>query len=168
MKITLIASLSVDGNIAKDVHQSSLDWNEKADTQFFVSKTKELGTVVMGWNTWRTIGKSLSGRRLIVLSRSKHDDQDGVEFVDETVSHLCQRLQTQGVKTLAVAGGASVYSQFLQAGLVDELYVTVAPVLFGEGVGFANGFDQIDLELQDVQRLGAQSALFHYSVRKNT
>lgn len=165
MIITLIAAISADGKIAERDYQSSLDWTSKEDTRFFVEKTKEIGTMVMGRKTFETIGKGLPGRRMIVMS-SKVGATEGVEWANESVPDLVKRLTAEGVSGIAVCGGSTVYYQFLQSGLVDELYLTVEPVLFGGGVSLASGFGRIDLELVEAKPLGGRSVLLHYRIPK--
>jgi dihydrofolate reductase len=53
---------------------------------------------------------------------------DGIE------SALTQARSAAGEKDVALAGGANVTQQYLQAGLLDELHVHVAPILLGGGV----------------------------------
>lgn len=168
MKTSLIAAVSADGKIAQDVGQSSLDWTSKEDTQFFVAKTKEIGAVVMGKTTWLTFGRALKGRRLIVLCRDPEAQttMEGVEFVNETAEALVGRLTSEGVAGLALCGGSSVYSQFLQAGLVDELYLTVEPVLFGDGVPLSTGRNRIAMKFVESTMLGDQTVLLHYQILK--
>ncbi|MFC1787713.1 dihydrofolate reductase family protein [Patescibacteria group bacterium] len=167
MHITLIAAMSVDGKIAQSADQLSLDWTSKEDFQFFVEKTKELGTVIMGRKTWETIGRPLKDRRTIVMTRHKitETDLEGVEFTNEALQELIERLKAEEVETVALCGGASIYSLFLRQGLVDEMYLTVEPIMFGSGVPLAEGFDQIDLELIDSTLLGQQAVLLHYKVK---
>jgi dihydrofolate reductase len=170
MKIILIAAISADGKIAQSQNQNSLEWTSKEDTAFFVAKTKEAGVVVMGRRTFETIGKPLKGRRLIVLSEvlplTKGESEgvllEGVEFVNLKPQDLVQRLKQEGVGELVIAGGSSVYSQFLAAGLVTDVYLTVEPVLFGSGIPLAQGFERIQLSLVEVTKLNEQTVLLHY------
>ena len=53
---------------------------------------------------------------------------DGIEAALE------QARAAAGDKDIAIAGGANVAQQYLQAGLLDELQIHVAPVLLGGGV----------------------------------
>ena len=161
MIITLIAAISADGKIAQSPGQSSLNWTSKEDTRFFVEKTKEIGTMVMGRKTFETIGKALPGRRMIVLS-SNAGMVEGVEFTSETVVDLVARLESEGVAGLAVCGGSTVYSQFLAAGLVNELFLTVEPVLFGNGMPLASEFGRINLKLVESKPLGG-GVLLHFT-----
>ncbi len=166
MKISLIAAVSADGKIAERTDQSSMDWTSKEDKQFFIEKTKEVGTLVMGRKTFATINKGLKGRRIIVLTRdpSKELPIPGVEFTSEEPAVLVRRLEGEGVAELVLGGGASVYGQFLNAGLVTEVYLTVEPFLFGGGVTLAQGFDRVALRLESVKQLNSQTILLHYIV----
>lgn len=166
MKVTLIAAISADGKIAEKAEQSSLDWTSKEDTKFFIEKTKEAGTVVMGRKTFATINKPLKGRRVIVLTRdpSKETPMPGVEFSNAEPIALVRQLESEGVAELALAGGASVYGQFLQAGLVTDIYLTVEPILFGGGVPLAQGFERVPLKLESIKQLNPQTVVLHYIV----
>ncbi len=53
---------------------------------------------------------------------------DGIEAALE------QARGVAGEKNVAIAGGANVAQQYLQAGLLDELQIHVAPLLLGDGV----------------------------------
>lgn len=167
MKITLIAAISADGKIAQNAKQSSLDWTSKEDTRFFADKTKDIGAVVMGRKTFETIGRPLKDRRTIVMSSTggseteKFEGRDGVEWTRETPAELVARLSKKGLTGLAVCGGSTIYSQFLEAGLVNELFLTVEPVLFGDGVPLASGFGRIDLKLVESKPMGG-GILLHF------
>ncbi|MBI5794297.1 dihydrofolate reductase [Candidatus Uhrbacteria bacterium] len=161
MEVILIAAISVDGKIAQSADQNSLEWTSKEDTAFFIQKTKEAGVVIMGRRTFETIGKPLKGRRLIVLSEVPGTVK-GVEYVEEKPQDLVARLEREGVTQVVIGGGSSVYSQFLQAGLVTDVYLTVEPYLFGGGVPLAEGFHPIQMSLIDVTKLNGQSVLLHY------
>jgi dihydrofolate reductase len=56
-----------------------------------------------------------------------HFVTDGVE------SALEQARAAAGQRDVAIAGGASTVQQYLRAGLLDELYLHIAPVLLGSG-----------------------------------
>src|SRR3989339_127817 len=161
MRIVLIAAISVDGKIAEKKEQSSLDWTSREDVQFFIRKTKELGTVVMGRKTFETIGHALRDRRTIVMTHHIPEQTvPGVEWTNESLSTLVHRLEKEGVASLAVIGGSTVYSEFLNAGLIQELYLTVEPILFGSGVPLASETGRIHLELLETELLGSGSVLF--------
>ena len=45
-----------------------------------------------------------------------------------------KRLEREGFASALLGGGAKLYSSFLAADLVDELYVNIAPELVGRGL----------------------------------
>jgi riboflavin-specific deaminase-like protein len=55
-------------------------------------------------------------------------DRDGLDLVA-----LLERLRARGLRRILVEGGGVTVSRFLQAGLLDRLHLTVAPVLIGSG-----------------------------------
>jgi 5-amino-6-(5-phosphoribosylamino)uracil reductase len=52
-----------------------------------------------------------------------------------TVRAVSEDLAARGVRRLMVEGGGSVHTQFLTAGLADELHLVVAPVFVGDSRG---------------------------------
>ena len=76
-------------------------------------------------------------------------------------------LDAAGGKNLEILG-ASVATQCLQRGLVDEILVYVLPVLLGDGIRFSSpGLRRIDLEPLDSTRSGAVTIL-RFRVRKQS
>ena len=166
MKTFIIVAQTLDGFIARKSAENSFDWTSKEDKKFFVEKTREAGVVVMGRNTFETIGKPLAGRRTVVMSRSEKIDMEGVESTDETPEILLSRLEKEGVSEVAIAGGASIYTSFLKAGLIDKIFLTIESRVFGDGVKLFNeGCDQ-KLELISNTKIGESTLLLEYNVIK--
>jgi len=169
IKVIFIVAISADGRIAESQEQLTLSWTSKDDTVFFVRKTRELGALVMGRKTFETIGKPLDGRLTVVMTKSPEAytryQEDGVlEFTDMPPAAILENLSKRGYSAVAVVGGSLVYSCFLRDGLVDEIYLTIEPVMFGRGILFAEEFEKISMRLLDVSRLGKHSVLIHYGV----
>jgi len=61
-------------------------------------------------------------------------------FVDGVEAAVAQAKQAAGDKDVNVMGGADVIRQALEAGLVDELTIIVAPVVLGGGKRLFEGF----------------------------
>lgn len=167
MKTFLIVAVSANGMIAQTAGQQSLDWTSKEDLAFFVSKTKEVGVVILGRKTFEMIGKPLKGRLNMVMTSStegKASELGVLEYTSADAAEILRDLEARGYKQAAICGGSEIYSLFLREGLVDELYLTVEPVLFGSGVPLTHGFDRLNLELLDTTMLNAQAILLHYRV----
>ena len=86
---------------------------------------------------------------------------DGVE------SALDQAKAAADDGTVNVGGGGNTVSQFIQAGLLDELEIHLTPVLFGKGVRLFDqlGGDNVDLELDRVVQSEAMTHL-RYRIAK--
>ena len=74
-----------------------------------------------------------------------HFVNDGIE------SALRQAREVAGGKDIRIAGGADAIVQYLNAGLVDEFAIALAPVFFGEGVRLFDGIERrkVSLEIVD-------------------
>ena len=157
-----------NGKIAERIDQVSLDWTSKEDMQFFVKKTKEAGNLVMGRTTYETIGKPLPKRLNVIMTRTpdpaKNIDEQ-LLYTDKSPEEIIEYLSNKGFDQVAIAGGAQIYSLFLQAGLVTDLYLTIEPVLFGQGVPLVNGIERLDLELVEHKALNDQSVMLHYKIK---
>jgi dihydrofolate reductase len=68
--------------------------------------------------------------------------QDGTTFVTDGIESALEKARAAaGEKDVRIAGGANTVGQYLEAGLVDELQIHLAPVLLGEGVRL---FDHVE------------------------
>lgn len=72
---------------------------------------------------------------------------DGIE------SALHQAREAAGGKDIRIAGGADTILQYLNAGLVDELAIELAPVFFGAGTRLFDGVDRLAVSLEIVEAL---------------
>jgi dihydrofolate reductase len=71
---------------------------------------------------------------------------DGIE------SALEKARQSAKGKDIRIQGGANIMQQFLNAGLVDEVCVHIAPVFLGSGIRLFDGMekDKYDIEIAEV------------------
>jgi dihydrofolate reductase len=72
---------------------------------------------------------------------------DGIESV------LRQARETAGDRDIRIAGGANAIVQYLNAGLVDEFDIALAPVFFGAGTRLFDGIDRRKVGLDLVEAI---------------
>ncbi len=164
MKVSLLAAISVDGRIAENSDQLA-DWTSHEDKKFFVTKTKEAGVIVMGRKTYETIGRPLPGRLNVIMTRdvSGHENiADSLEYTSSKPQEILADLEQRGFVEVVIAGGAEIYSIFLREKLVTDLYLTVEPVIFGDGVPLVSGGVFQKLNLVSSEKLGEKAILLHY------
>lgn len=168
MKVFILAAMTADGFIGQ--HSDHLvDWSSKEDKQLFVKLTKGAGVMVMGSSTFKTIGRGLPERKTIVYTSypKQYEDFEGnIQTTNEDPSQLVNRLKSEGYHSVAICGGTTIYNQFMKAGVVDQLYLVIEPILFGSGVTLLNDIPLTKLELLGQSKLNKHTILLHYAVAK--
>lgn len=170
MHCFIIAALSADGFLAENDTQTSTTWTSEEDTQFFRERTRQAGVVIMGRKTYETVGRPLPKRLNIIYSTQAPEGElpENVRYTQEDPAVLIDQLKEEGYQEVAVCGGSSIYTQFMKAGVVDTLYLTIEPILFGRGMTlFTQSFGGMKLELKEVKNLSSQTLLLEYSVQKS-
>lgn len=160
----IIAALTADGLIAKNPQHASILWTSKEDKEFFNERTKEAGVVVMGLNTYETIGKPLKDRLNIIYSKDKQ--YEGVEITQKEPKALIEDLGKRGYREVAICGGSTIYTMFMQSGVVDKLYLTIESVVFGSGMRLFNKELNKNLQLVSAKKIGEETVLLEYNVIK--
>lgn len=165
MKTFIIAAISLDGFIARFQNDFSLDWTSKEDKKFFVEITKKAKVVIFGSKTYETIGKPLKDRLNIVYSKQKKYSE--VLTTSLPPQELLNDLEKKGFKEVAICGGSSIYTLFMKENLVDEIYLTVEPIIFGNGIKLFNEKINVNLKLIDFKKLNDfGTTVLHYKVLK--
>lgn len=166
MTAFIIAVLTADGLIAETQDQSSVTWRSKEDRKFFIEKTKEAGVVVMGANTFYTMRRPMPERLHVVYSYEPID-LSGVEVTTKEPKEVLDDLAARGYKQVAICGGTTIFTMFMEAGVVDKLYLTIEPVAFGSGMTLFNKkFSVKKLKLASTRKLGEDTVLLEYDVLK--
>jgi len=146
VKVSAYIATSLDGFIARG--NGDLDWLDVANA--VVPKGEDCGygefmesvdILLMGRNTYEKVlsfGEwSYGDTPVVVLSRNPISFPahlpDTVSYSSEPPTDLLLRLAGEGIKHVYVDGGKTIQG-FLLAGLVDEITVTVIPVILGEGI----------------------------------
>jgi dihydrofolate reductase len=116
--INLIAAY--DPNRVMGKH-NSLPWRIKEDMSFFKQTTTD-NIVIMGRNTYESIGKPLPKRLNIVLTKNKLDaNVYCFSNFEESIS-FCKKINLN--KKIFVIGGCKLYKYVLDNKLVDKMYIS--------------------------------------------
>ncbi|HLD11643.1 MAG TPA: dihydrofolate reductase family protein [Patescibacteria group bacterium] len=164
MKVIAIVASTLDGKIAKETSDNT-SWTSREDKKFFQEETKKAGVLIMGRTTFDTIGRSLPGRKIFVLTKGKRERiGDDVIFSNAPLEELLRDIEKSGYKTVFVSGGASVYTEFMKEDLVDEVWITFEPYLFGSGIPFMTAHVMKLLKRKEIIPLGTDSVVVKYDV----
>lgn len=137
-RISVFIAHSLDGYIATD--DDGLDWLDAAagegEDYGFFRFVAEVDIIAMGRSTYDVIKDvpelPYGGRPVHVFTTRDLGPREGFEFYARTPQEAVARWEEQGVRRVYIDGGTLI-SQFLGAGLVDDLTLTTVPVLLGSG-----------------------------------
>jgi len=147
---------SLDGMIAKK--DNSISW---FDTSHYYDKgvdgqdpqefLKTIDCYVMGSKTYEhalelseSYGWAYGDKPTIVLtSRNLASGKPNIEFYSGDLDKLVHERLKSNYKNVWVAGGAMIAKEFIRQKLVDEIRVSILPIILGEGILF---FDNIGQE----------------------
>ena len=170
----MVMVMSLDGKTTK-WHQSKIhDWTSKEDYQFFNSLLSCHDAIVMGRKTYevaKTMMQLTPHLLRVVCTRDPEPYlsvavRDQLEFTNDSPQVLYDRLVKRGYKKILLVGGAQLNLGFLTAGLVDRVWTTLEPYLFGRGDGLvpAQKID-VPLALETMERLNERgTVLLKYRV----
>jgi dihydrofolate reductase len=165
---------SLDGFIADPDH--SLDWlftraRDPGGPLDYDAFYAEVGALAMGSTTYEWILDHeerrwpydlpcwvFTTRRLPVVPGAK------VEFTRDAIPRVHETLvAAAAVKNVWIVGGGGLAGQFAEAGLLDEVLVTIAPVTLGAGAPLLPR--RVELRLEDLGRNGDFAAARYSVVR---
>lgn len=107
------------GNLLYRLHEDMINF-----------RNETLGNIViMGRKTYESIGKPLKNRINIVISRNqslKSDNENLIYSYDlnDAIKISDIIAKKRGIEKIFIIGGGSIYSQALNNGIVDEIYLT--------------------------------------------
>jgi len=160
---------TIDGKIAKHATQFA-NWTSKADKKIFVAETKKAGVIIMGETTYDTIGRPLPGRLNVVLSlepAKREHIPDSLEFTNKSPQEILAGLAGRGFETAILGGGATINGLFLKENLIDEIWLTIEPKIFGDGISLFKGADtDLNLNLLSVEKIDADVLQARYKIIK--
>ena len=129
-----------------------------ADKQVLDEGLASLGAVIAGRNTYEA-AEAWCGRNpwemplFVVTHRPEEQPTNGgFRFVNGLDEAIAQGRDVAGDKDVFVMGGADIIRQALRGGYVEELTITIAPVILGGGKRLFEGFDE-SLNLEHVRLL---------------
>jgi len=181
--VTLKWAMSLDGRTA--AADGTSQWITGEETRAKVHRDRsEHDAIIVGINTVLVDNPRLTARTpegdlyphqpLAIVMGHREVPQDalirehpgGFEHAnDHDIQALLTSLGERDIRSVYVEGGATLASAFLAEGLVDELYITMGPMLLGgpnlaiTDLGVSTMTDAQDLSITDIQRLGVDIVL---------
>jgi dihydrofolate reductase len=171
-KVTYGGACSLDLYLAST--DGGVDWIRWSDEvqAIMAEYWATVDTVLVGRKTYEVAarsggGGSFPGVKGYVASRTLQPNPgDGVEIVRDAVEFL-RMVKGQEGKDICVMGGGDLARSLLEAGLIDEVGVSIHPLLLGSGVPVFHPLTRrVELELTESRTLKNGCVVVTYRVLK--
>ncbi|WP_026673786.1 dihydrofolate reductase family protein [Alkalihalobacterium bogoriense] len=170
-RVVVFIASSLDGYIA--TKDDSLDWlfNVEGDgdngySEFYAT----VDTVLMGKRTYDWIIQHVTEefpykeKECYVFTSSNQEHTEYTRFINEDIVDFTNKLKKQKGKNIWLVGGGEIIQSFIKEELVNEVILTVAPAVLGNGIPL---FKEVQLELSLIgTRTFNQFVELHYEVKK--
>ena len=175
-KITLFIAMSLDGYIAKPNDDLGfLKIVEKEGEDYgYAAFMDTIDTLIIGRRTYNYVLKEIgpshydNGQRdVYVITRTERPQIGRTTFYTGSITELVNRLRAEKGKNIYCDGGAEVINELLKHDLIDELTISVIPVLLGDGTRlFKDGRPEQALEFVTAKAFETGLTQLHYKRKK--
>lgn len=172
-KILLFIASSVDGYIART--SGEVDWlftdQDYGYTDFFA----QIDTVIMGNKTYQQLlgfGEyPYAGKEGFVFSKTLQGEKDNnVKFVGGDLKGFLNSLRQSPGGDIWLVGGGEIIHYLMKHGFVDELILSIHPIILGSGIPLIVNDPTLEtvLELKDVKTYNSGLLQVSYDLIRRT
>ncbi|KUP04946.1 hypothetical protein Q75_13905 [Bacillus coahuilensis p1.1.43] len=165
--------MSLDGYIAEK--DGGIDWLHEMESvgegdNGYEDFYNRIDTVLMGKKTYDQVMSFVQefpypGKKAYVFSRSTTGQDKHVEYVNEDIGSFTESLREKAGQDIWMVGGSDLLHDFIKEGLIDELIITLIPIILGAGVPlFKHQAAPIPLKLIRTKPYG-EFVQVHYEVK---
>ena len=171
-KLILYISCSLDGYIAKPNDDLGfLSRVEKEGEDYgYKDFVATVDTVIIGRKTYDWVMSQVDefphlGKQTYIISRTEKPSQGGITFYAGPLKDLVMDLKKRPGKHIFCDGGAEIVHELLSGKLLNELIISVVPVLVGNGTRlFKDGRPEQGLKLISVKHFDTGLVQLHYQM----
>ncbi|RVT72738.1 dihydrofolate reductase [Flavobacterium sufflavum] len=175
-KLIIYIATSLDGYIAKPNDDLSfLKLVEKEGEDYgYAEFTATIDTIILGRKTYDWVLKEIGSshydngdRNVYVITRTQKASVGKTTFYTGELNELVQQLKSQNGKNIYCDGGAEIINELLKMDLIDEMIISVIPVLLGNGTRlFKDGRPEQLLELLSTKTFETGLIQMHFKRKK--
>lgn len=168
-KLKLFIASSLDGYIARP--DGSADWLFTDGDYGYHEFYNSIGTVLMGRKTYDKVLEfgdyPYKDKRSIIFTRQDPSLQvtDKLEFVSGDIVKFTDSLRRSESDDVWLVGGSQIIRLFLEQDLIDEIILSIHPVILGNGIPL---FDRIkkEVHMELINNVSFESGLvqLHYRI----
>lgn len=137
MKIILAPAVTLDGYLA-NTKGDCYSWINPADEARFDRRLREAGCELVGRKTYEQYQESYDARAdvmtYVYTTQTTYSDLPRVKFIHGDIHDVVDRIASEGFTTVVVSGGGELNGTLAEAGLLDEVILSVHPIILGNGI----------------------------------
>ena len=169
-KVILYIATSLDGFIAKpdgDIEYLN-DMDREGEDYGYSDFIKTVDATIVGRKTYDKVlsmGYEFphNDKDSYVITRTTRPSIGSVKFYTGSLKELVAKLKSEQGKNIFVDGGAEIVNELLLENLIDEFYISVIPILLGDGILlFKGGNRELKLKLIDSKYFESGLVQSHY------
>ena len=181
IRFSILAVGSLDNIIARQA-VDNIDWSSQEDKRFLKEFLDQCDLCIMGRKSYELSKPFMEKRNCVVFTRNLPPIIDSA--VSEQSSPILSYVNPEFVnlnlwlsenfsfpkKAVAILGGPEIYRYFISRGWVDDIYLTIEPLIFGTGLSWISPGEHLDIQLRLVSanQLNSQGTLLlHYYVKNS-
>ncbi len=171
-KVMIFIAMSLDGYIAQlDGDISFLSVVEMEGEDYGYSEfLKSVDTVIIGRKTYDHVfemgfDNPHPDKEVYIISRSEQADNGSTKYFKGSLKGLVDELKAKPGENIYCDGGAEVINALLTENLIDEIIISVIPVMLGAGIPlFKSERPENKLELLKANHYDKGLVQLHYKV----
>ena len=139
-KLILYIAMSLDGYIAKPNDDLSfLSMVEKEGEDYgYAEFVSTVDTVIMGRRTYDWVTNQLgfphADKKAYIITGTERPTLGQTVFYTGDIGELIKKLKGEPGKNIFCDGGAQIANHLLREDLMDEMIISIIPVLVGDGI----------------------------------
>lgn len=172
--LVVYIAMSLDGYIAAPNDDLSFlsSVEQEGEDYGYTAFLNSVDTVILGRKTYdKVISMGVEAphadKTTYVITRTAQAAKGNTQFYTSDVEQLVKQLKAQSGKTIFCDGGAQIVNLLLEKKLVDQIIVSIIPVLLGQGVRLFNDQGKTQtLQLVNEKAFEKGLVQLHYKVVK--
>lgn len=171
-KVKLFIASSLDCYIARE--DGGTDWLYTDADYGYAKFYDSIDTIIVGRKSY---DQSLTfkeypykGKKVYVFSRKKerkNNNEQDVEYIDTNIQDFVTSLTQSIGKDIWLLGGGEIVSVLLNAGLVDEIILSIHPIILGTGIPLLRNIQkEVNLKLENSLSFESGLTQLSYKVLK--
>lgn len=168
-KVKLFIASSLDCYVARE--DGGIDWLFTDADYGYAKFYDSIDTILVGRKTY---DQSLTfdeypykGKKVYVFTRKAKGNkgEHDVEYIDADIPDFVRNMTRLEGKDIWLLGGGEIVTIFLNAGLVDEIILSIHPIILGKGIPLLSNIErQVNLKLENSLSFGSGLAQLWYKV----